>query len=109
LVLKSGCRVEDLRLETWDGPEKAVTIDAAVTARIVSLLDLARENPEAPALEVLSENEVEVLAHRFGTGMKPSELTISQAVLWIGRLGGHLNRKGDGMPGVRTLWRGLMT
>jgi Transposase Tn5 dimerisation domain len=39
--------------------------------------------------------------------MKPSELTIGQAVLWIGRLGGHLNRKGDGMPGVRTMWRGL--
>jgi len=34
-------------------------------------------------------------------------LTFSQAVLWIGRLGGHLNRKKDGMPGVRTLWRGL--
>ena len=66
-----------------------------------------RETPEAPALEVLSEDEVEVLVCRFGKGMKPSELTIGQAVLWIGRLGGHLNRKRDGMPGVRTLWRGL--
>ena len=48
-----------------------------------------------------------MLVCRFGKGMKPSELTIGQAVLWIGRLGGHLNRKRDGMPGVRTLWRGL--
>jgi hypothetical protein len=32
--------------------------------------------------------------------------TVKQAILWIGRLGGHLNRKRDGMPGVRTLWRG---
>ena len=39
--------------------------------------------------------------------MKPSQPTIGQAVLWIGRLGRHLNRKRDGMPGVRTLWRGL--
>jgi hypothetical protein len=39
--------------------------------------------------------------------MEASALTIGQAVLWIGRLGGHLNRKGDGMPGVRVLWRGL--
>src|SRR5271157_1734723 len=107
LVLKSGCRTEDLRLETWEGLEKAVAVDAAVAARIVSLRDLARETPEAPALGVLSEDEVEVLVHRFGKGMKPSKLTIGQAVLWIGRLGGHLNRKGDGMPGVRTLWRGL--
>jgi Transposase DNA-binding/Transposase Tn5 dimerisation domain len=107
LVLKSGCRVEDLRLENWDSLEKAVTIEAAVATRIVSLRDLARETPEAPALEVLSEDEVEVLVCRFGKGMKPSELTIGQAVLWIGRLGGHMNRKRDGMPGVRTLWRGL--
>jgi hypothetical protein len=107
LTLKSGCRVEDLQLETWDGLEKAVTVNAAVAARIVSLRDLARETPEAPALEVLSEDEVEVLVCRFGKGLKPSELTIGQAVLWIGRLGGHLNRKRDGMPGVRTLWRGL--
>ena len=107
LVLKSGCKVEDLRLETWDRLEKAVRVDVAVAARIVSLRDLARETPETPALEVLSEDEVEVLVCRFGKGMKPSELTIGQAVLWIGRLGGHLNRKRDGMPGVRTLWRGL--
>ena len=103
LVLKSGCKVEDLRLETWDRLEKAVRVDAAVAARIVLLRDLGE--PEARA-EVLSEDEVEVLVCRFGKGMKPSELTIGQAVLWIG-LGGHLNRKRDGMPGVRTLWRGL--
>jgi hypothetical protein len=107
LTLKSGCKVEDLRLKTWDGLEKAVTVNAAVAARIVSLRDLARETPEAPARQVLSEDEIAVLTLRFGKGIKPSELTIGQAVLWIGRLGGHLNRKGDGMPGVRTLWRGL--
>ena len=103
LVLKSGCKVEDLRLETWDRLEKAVRVDAAVAERIVLLRDLARETPEAPVLEVLSEDEVEVLVCRFEKGMKPSELTIGQEVLWIGRLGGHLNRKRDGMPGVRTL------
>ena len=56
---------------------------------------------------MLSGDEVEALVCHFGKGMKPSELTIGQAVLWIGRLGGHPNRKRDGMPGVRTLWRGL--
>jgi hypothetical protein len=107
LTLKSGCRVEALRLATWDGLEKAVTMNAAAAVRIVSLRDRARETPEAPALEVLSEDEVEVLVCHFGKKMKSTELTIGQAVLWIGRLGGHLNRKGDGMPGVRTMWRGL--
>jgi hypothetical protein len=107
LVLKSGCRVEDLRLETWDGLEKAVTVHAAVAARIVALRDRARERPEAPARELLSADEVDVLTCHFGKGMTASELTLGRAVLWIGRLGGHMNRKRDGMPGVRTLWRGL--
>jgi hypothetical protein len=106
-VLKSGCQVEDLRVETWEGLEKAVTVNAAVAARIVSLRDRARETPETAATAVLTPDEVEVLVCPFGQGMKPSELTIGQAVLGIGRLGGHLNRKRDGMPGVRTLWRGL--
>jgi hypothetical protein len=107
LVIKSGCQVEALRLEDWDSLEKAVTVNAAVAARIVLLRDLARERPEASALEILRADEVEVLGCHFGKGMKASELTIGQAVLWIGRLGGHLNRKRDVMPGVRTLWRGL--
>ena len=33
--------------------------------------------------------------------------SLRDAARWVGRLGGHLNRKGDEMPGVRTLWRGL--
>ncbi len=49
LVLKSGCRVEDLRLENWDALEKAVTIEAAVATRIVSLRDLAGR-PRRPRL-----------------------------------------------------------
>jgi len=107
LTLKSDCRVQDLHLETWDGTQKAVTVNAAVTARIASLRDLARKTPEAPALKALSKDEVEVLVCRFGKALKPSELTIGQAVLWIDRLGGHLNRKRDGMTDVRTSWRGL--
>jgi len=112
LVLKSGCQVEALRLETWDRLEKAVSVNAAVAARIVSLRDLARETPEAPAIGVLEVDEAEVLVSHFGKKGKEisaTELTIGQAVLWIGRLGGHLNRKSDGMPGVRTLWRGLQS
>lgn len=33
--------------------------------------------------------------------------SLHQAVLMIARLGGFLGRKGDGEPGVKTLWRGL--
>src|SRR6266446_3373269 len=65
------------------------------------------EVPEAPATVLLSEDECAVLVAKLGQGRAVLRLTLGQAVLWIGRLGGHLNRQRDGMPGVRTLWRGL--
>jgi hypothetical protein len=109
LVLKSGCQIEKLRLETWERLDKAVRVNSAVAARIVLLREVARTTPEAPALQVLQTEEVEALVNQFGKKkpLSAEHVTIRQAVLWIGRLGGHLNRKRDGMPGVRTLWRGL--
>jgi hypothetical protein len=107
LTLKSGCRIEALRLESWDGLAKAIVMYTSVAARIVALRDRARQEPDAPATVLLSEDECAVLVAKFGKGQEGVRLTLGQAVLWIGRLGGHLNRRRDGMPGVRTLWRGL--
>ena len=110
LVLKSGCRVEELQLESWSGLQKALVMYSGVAARVLRLKEAARREPESDAREMLDEEECEVLQARFGaSGCLPGVtlLTLKQAVLWIGRLGGHLNRKGDGMPGVRTIWKGL--
>ena len=30
-----------------------------------------------------------------------------QAVCMVGIIGGHLGRKGDGMPGTQCIWRGI--
>jgi hypothetical protein len=107
LTLKSGCRIEALRLATWDSLEKAIVMYTSVAARIVALRDRAQQEPDAPATVLLSEDECAVLVAKFGTGRAGGRLTLRDAVLWIGRLGGHLNRQRDGIPGVRTLWRGL--
>ncbi|WP_425383955.1 IS4 family transposase [Wolbachia endosymbiont (group B) of Eupithecia inturbata] len=31
---------------------------------------------------------------------------IKQAIIWLGKLGGFMNRKSDNLPGTMTLWRG---
>src|SRR5467141_748094 len=107
LTLKSGCRIEALRLEKWDSLEKAIVMYTSVAARIVALRDRAQQGPDAPATVLLSADECAVLVAKFGQRHAGLRLTLGQAVLWIGRLGGHLNRQRDGMPGVRALWRGL--
>jgi len=109
LVWKQGCRVEQLQLETRQRLEKALVLYAGVAVRILHLRDRARREPTAPCTKVLTEEEWQALyAHLHG---KPPTATtpvpsIEQVTKWIGRLGGHLGRKRDGMPGVRTLWRG---
>lgn len=110
LVLKSGCHIEALELETAERLAKGVTLYSAIAVRIVRLRDLSRRDPEAPCTVVLSDEEWRVLYAYFEGKAPRAETppaTLRQAVLWIGRLGGHVGRKRDGMPGVRTLWRGL--
>jgi hypothetical protein len=96
-----------LRLETWDGLLKAVVLYSGVAARIVSLRDRSREAPDSPATVLLSEDECTELTAHCGKGKPATALTLRQAVLRIGRSGGQLNRKGHGMPGIRTLWHGM--
>jgi hypothetical protein len=109
LTLKSGCRVERLELETVERLRKALVAYSGIAVRIVSLRDLARQEPEASCTQVLGEDEWQALWTHF-TGQVPAARTrpptTEQVVRWLGRLGGHLGRKRDGMPGVRTLWRG---
>lgn len=109
LVFKSGCQVEQLGLETAERLCKALTLYAAVAARIVALRDLGRRDPNAPCTRVLTQEEWHVLVRRFEKRRPQANeppATIRQAMLWIGRLGGHLGRKRDPLPGVRVLWRG---
>jgi hypothetical protein len=109
LTLKSGCRIEALCLETAERLIKALILYSAVALRIVALRDLARQQPNAPCTVLLTRLQWHAL-YAYIHGKAPDAQTpippVRQAVLWIGRLGGHLNRKGDGMPGVRVLWRG---
>jgi hypothetical protein len=109
LTLKSGCQVEELALETAERLAKALLLYSAVAIRLVALRDLARVEPMAPCTTILSEDGWQVLSTHF-EGRRPTAETpiptVRQAIIWIGRLGGHLARKRDGLPGVRVLWRG---
>jgi hypothetical protein len=110
LALKCGCAVEELRMHTAERIAKTIAIYAPIAARLVELRDRARATPEAPCTDVLADQEWRVLWTMIQKEPPAPDTpvpTIRQAVLWIGRLGGHLGRKGDGMPGVKTLWRGL--
>ena len=108
-VLKSGCRVEALQLETAERLQKAVATYALVAWRLLWLTYQARQTPEQVCSVALEEHVWQALyATIHHTTVVPSSPpTLAQAVRWIAQLGGFLGRKGDGEPGVKTIWRGL--
>lgn len=110
-VLKSGCRVEQLELATADRLANAVAVYSQVAVRIMRLAYLARVEPQSPASQEFSVEELHVLQaerqRRDKRASGPLE-TIEQAVRVVAQLGGFLGRKGDGPPGLKVIWRGLL-
>ncbi len=111
-IVKSGCRVEARQLRTLPRLRPALALDMIVACCLMGMSAAARDTPENPAADWLDPDEIGALSayHRdeatAPAGVQP--LTIGCAVRWIGRLGGHLGRKGDGHPGAEVLWRGLL-
>jgi len=108
-VLKSGCAVEALQLESAVRLVRCVTIKLVVAWQTMALSKLGREQPDTKISELLEETAWRVLVavtHRDRP--RPRGVPRArEAVQWIGRLGGHLGRRGDGAPGPFTLARGL--
>lgn len=108
-TLKSGCRIEDRRLESIDRLEACLAIDFVVAWRIYWLTKQGRETPDIPCDKFLDEDEWQVLWAYVKKEPPPAKPPpIGQVVPMIASLGGYLNRKGDGPPGTTTMWRGLI-
>lgn len=110
-VLKSGCGIEQLQLGTAERLERALATYSVVAWRLLFLTYQARATPEVPCTVVLTTSEWQALwlAHvgtAHGTAVPDRPPTLGEAVSWIAQLGGHLARRHDGPPGVKTLWRG---
>lgn len=108
-VLKSGCQIERLQLETAQRLRRALATYCVVAWQLLWLTYEARNNPDASCEPVLPDERWKVLHHAvFPKAPLPTAApSLRQAVRMIARLGGFLARKGDGEPGVKTIWRGL--
>jgi hypothetical protein len=107
-VLKSGCRVEQLQLETRERLEPALAFYMIIAWRVLYLTMLGRECPEMPCDTVFADEEWQAVY--LVTQRKPPPDTppsLDTMVRMVASLGGFLNRKADGFPGPKTLWIGL--
>jgi Transposase DNA-binding/Transposase Tn5 dimerisation domain len=107
-VLKSGTKIEELQLERASSLQKAIHVYSIAAMRIMQLVYQSRQTPNVSCEVVLTKQQWAVLymlIHK--TKILPEQPpTLGEAVKWIGRLGGHLGRKSDGPPGLKTVWLG---
>jgi hypothetical protein len=104
-TLKSGCRIEQLQLETAARLKRALATFAIVAWRLLWLTYEARHNPDLPSNRVLRSQEWQMLNRCFHRRLH-EPATLQEAVRMIAQLGGFLGRRYDGEPGVKALWRG---
>jgi hypothetical protein len=104
-ALKSGAGVEDSQLEQGARLEPLIAALAVVAVRLLSTKLLAHSRPEGlEAKQSFGPEALAILEKRYG---QPKGGWTNQNVLVAtARLGGFLARKGDGMPGWQTIWRG---
>ena len=103
-AIKTGLKVEELRLEAGARLFAAIAVISVVALRLLDLRELGRAVPDAPAeLTGLTPTELEIL----GLAVDRVLTTVAHVLLALGRLGGHMSRPSDGMPGWITLWRGM--
>jgi hypothetical protein len=109
-VLKSGCRIEARQFGTLDRFVRATALFAVIAWHILYATLLARTNTQLCCEVLLQPVEWQALyCHTHRTTQLPAQVpTLQQTILWIGMLGGYLNRKHDRPPGPTVIWRGFL-
>jgi hypothetical protein len=107
-ILKSGCAIEKAQLASDKRLIPMIALFSVIAWRLFWITFLARTDPDAPASTILAPHELTALYTFLHKQPLPDSLqpTVHQATIWIARLGGFLNRKSDGPPGVTVIWRG---
>lgn len=106
-VLKNGCRVEALQLRSIEKIERALVLYMVVAWRIAALMRLGRSGPDMDAQVMFEPDEWKAayILNKLPPPQSPPKL--NDVVRLVARLGGFLARKGDGEPGVKTIWEGM--
>jgi hypothetical protein len=103
---KTGVGIEKLQLQDAESVQAAIALLSVVAIAFLNLRLAARDEEKAqqPAQRHVPTLWVRVLS--IWRYREVREMTVREFTLALGRLGGHLNRKSDGLPGWITLWRG---
>lgn len=107
-ILKSGCEVEQLQLETTERMSACLALYLIVAWRVQYVLMLGRQCPELSCEAVFSPEEWRAAYTIVKRAPPPEEPpTLNETIPLIASLGGYLGRKHDGPPGPKSMWIGI--
>jgi hypothetical protein len=107
-VFKTGCRVEDIQLETNARLKRCLLFYKVIAWRILYLTFLGRECPDVPCDKMFADYEWKPVWKIVSDEPLPDEAPpISQFLVMLARLGGYNNRKHDHPPGPQAIWVGI--
>jgi Transposase DDE domain len=106
-ILKSGCKIEELKLRTADGLAKLISIYCIISWKIFWITMINRESKSGIAKLSLTGIEIKIL-DKLKSDKNKFKKKLSDYILKIAKLGGYLARKHDPPPGNKVIWRGMM-
>jgi hypothetical protein len=108
-ILKSGCRVEDVKLRTAERLVNLIAILCLLSWRVFWMTMLNRATPEASPQMALTPTEIYLLDQlvRDPPSVGSAANALSLYLTKLARLGGYLARAKDPPPGNTVMWRGM--
>jgi hypothetical protein len=106
-TLKTGCRIEEVRLTTADRLANCIALCCVVAWRIHWMTMLRRGNPDASPGAVFTDVELEFLDRSLPNAEPGVTRNLDFYMIRVARLGGYLARRNDAPPGVTVMWRGF--
>jgi hypothetical protein len=109
-VLKSGCAVQELQLETVKRLKVAISLSLIIAYQVLMMSKLGRDTPGLSCDVIFDEIEWTIVYRYHYKKTPPKEPpTLGEIVRLLAMIGGFLGRTSDGFPGSKTIWRGLAT
>ncbi len=107
-TLKSGMKIENMKYETLDRYVVAFSMLTVVGWRVEYLKGATRSDPESSCDKYFATGEWVAIMAFLGKRVDPRHPpTMREFMISIAQLGGYINKKSQGEPGSKTIWRGM--
>ncbi len=106
-TLKTGCRIEAVRLTTANRLANCIALCCVIAWRIHWMTMLRRGHPGAAPEAVFTHVELEFLDRSVPTADLGATRNLDFYMTRVARLGGYLARRHDAPPGPTVMWRGF--